>query len=52
MLIARIVGYVLQTTGSYMAPFFIAGLAYLSALLAIHLLSPKLQPVVALSSST
>jgi ACS family hexuronate transporter-like MFS transporter len=45
MLIARIVGYVLQTTGSYMAPFFIAGLAYLSALLAIHLLSPKLQPV-------
>ena len=28
-----------------MAPFFIAGLAYLSALLEIHLLSPKLQPV-------
>ena len=51
MLIARIVGYVLQTTGSYMAPFFIAGLAYLSALLAIHLLSPKLQPATAFSST-
>ena len=51
MLIARIVGYVLQNTGSYMAPFFIAGLAYLSALLAIHLLSPKLQPAAAFSST-
>ncbi len=51
MLIARIVGYVLQTTGSYMAPFFIAGLAYPSALLAIHLLSPKLQPASVFSST-
>jgi MFS transporter, ACS family, hexuronate transporter len=45
MLIARIVGYVLQRTGSYMAPFFIAGMAYLSAILVIHILSPKLEPV-------
>jgi ACS family hexuronate transporter-like MFS transporter len=52
MLIARIVGYVLQRTGSYMAPFLIAGMAYLCALLAIHVLSPKLEPVGAFSSTT
>jgi MFS transporter, ACS family, hexuronate transporter len=44
MLIAEIVGHVLQWTGSYMVPFFIAASAYLSALLFIHLLSPKLLP--------
>jgi len=52
MVIARIVGYVLQRTGSYMAPFLIAGMAYLCALLVIHVLSPKLEPVSALSSTT
>jgi MFS transporter, ACS family, hexuronate transporter len=51
MLIAKIVGYVLQSTGSYMAPFFIAGMAYLSALLVIHILSPKLEPVSIFSST-
>lgn len=45
MLIAKIVGYILQTTGSYMIPFFIAGFAYLAAVLCIHLLSPRLEPV-------
>lgn len=45
MFIAKIVGYVLQSTGSYMVPFFIAGSAYLVALLFIHLLAPKLEPV-------
>ena len=45
MLIARIVGYVLQRTGSYMAPFSIAGMAYLTALVVIHVLTPKLKPV-------
>jgi MFS transporter, ACS family, hexuronate transporter len=45
MLIAKIVGYVLQWSGSYMVPFFIAGSAYLLALATIHLLSPKLEPV-------
>ena len=45
MLIAKIVGYMLQWTGSYMVPFFIAGSAYLVALACIQLLSPKLQPV-------
>jgi MFS transporter, ACS family, hexuronate transporter len=45
MLIAKIVGYLLQKTGSYMVPFFIAGSAYLMALLVVHLLAPRLQPV-------
>ncbi len=44
MLIAEIVGHVLQWTGSYMVPFFIAASAYLVGLLFIHLLSPKLIP--------
>jgi ACS family hexuronate transporter-like MFS transporter len=43
MLIAKIVGYVLQWTGSYRVPFLIAGAAYLVALSAIHLLAPKLE---------
>lgn len=45
MLIAKIVGYVLQWTGSYRIPFFIAGSAYLVALAMIQLLSPRLDPV-------
>jgi ACS family hexuronate transporter-like MFS transporter len=44
MLIAEIVGHVLQWTGSYMVPFFIAASAYLVALLFVHLLSPRLLP--------
>src|SRR6267378_6897446 len=44
MLIAEIVGHVLQWTGSYMIPFFIAASAYLIALLLIHTLSPRLEP--------
>jgi len=44
MLVAQIVGHVLQWTNSYMIPFFIAGSAYLVALLVIHLLSPQLEP--------
>jgi ACS family hexuronate transporter-like MFS transporter len=45
MLIAKIVGYTLQWTGSYMVPFFIAGSAYMVALACIQLLSPQMQPV-------
>lgn len=45
MLMAKIVGYVLQWTGSYMVPFLIAGSAYLVALALIHALSPRLEPV-------
>lgn len=44
MLIAETVGHVLQWTGSYMIPFFIAASAYLLALLLIQILSPKLVP--------
>ena len=45
MVIAPIVGYILQTTGSYVPIFIIAASAYLVALLIIHLLAPKLEPV-------
>ena len=44
MLIAEIVGHVLQWTGSYMIPFLMAASAYLLALLLIHALSPRLVP--------
>ncbi len=45
MLIAKVVGYVLQWTGSYFSVFIIAGSAYLVALLIIQILAPKLEPV-------
>jgi MFS transporter, ACS family, hexuronate transporter len=45
MLIAKVVGYTLQWTGSYMVPFLIAGSAYLVALAIIQVLTPKLEPV-------
>ncbi len=45
MLIARLVGEILQRTGSYVPVFIIAGSAYLVALLVIHLLAPRLEPV-------
>jgi MFS transporter, ACS family, aldohexuronate transporter len=44
MLIAEIVGHVLQWTGGYVVPFFMAASAYLVALLFIQLLSPALVP--------
>lgn len=44
MLIAKIVAHFLQWTGSYAIPFLIAGSAYLVALGAIQILSPKLEP--------
>jgi ACS family hexuronate transporter-like MFS transporter len=44
MLIAKIVGYALQWTGSYLIPFVMAGSAYLLALGLIHWLTPRLQP--------
>jgi ACS family hexuronate transporter-like MFS transporter len=45
MLIAKVVGYVLQSTGSYMIPFLIAGSAYLVALASIQILTPRIEPV-------
>jgi MFS transporter, ACS family, hexuronate transporter len=45
MLIAEIVGHVLQWTNSYRVPFFLAAAAYAAALALIHLLSPRLDAV-------
>lgn len=45
MLIALVVGEILQRTGTYFPIFIMAGAAYLVALAVIHLLVPKLKPV-------
>jgi MFS transporter, ACS family, hexuronate transporter len=45
MCISPLVGYILQTTGSYVPIFIIAASMYLIALLVIHLLAPRLDPV-------
>ena len=45
MLIAKLTGYLLETTGSYVPVFLIAGSAYLTALLIVHLLAPRLEKV-------
>jgi MFS transporter, ACS family, hexuronate transporter len=45
MLVAKAVGYILQSTGSYVPVFVMAGLAYLVALVFVHGLSPRLKPV-------
>ena len=44
MLIAKLTGYILQATGSYVPVFLIAASAYLIALAVIHVLMPKLEP--------
>jgi ACS family hexuronate transporter-like MFS transporter len=44
MFIAKLVAYILDTTGSYVPIFAIAASAYLVALLIIHLLAPRLEP--------
>jgi ACS family hexuronate transporter-like MFS transporter len=44
MLISKVVGYLLEWTGSYVPIFTIAGSAYLIALLVIHLLVPRMEP--------
>lgn len=44
MCIATFTGLVLQWTGSYRPIFFIAGSAYLTALLVMHLLNPRHTP--------
>jgi ACS family hexuronate transporter-like MFS transporter len=43
MLIAKLVGYILELTGSYVPIFIIAASAYLIALLIVHLLVPRLE---------
>jgi MFS transporter, ACS family, hexuronate transporter len=44
MFIAKLTGYLLDATGSYMPVFFIAAFAYLVGLAIIHLLVPRLEP--------
>jgi MFS transporter, ACS family, hexuronate transporter len=44
MLIAKVVGYTLQWTGSYMVPFLCAAISYPVALALIQILAPKLEP--------
>jgi ACS family hexuronate transporter-like MFS transporter len=45
MLISKITGYLLEFTGSYLPVFIVASTAYLAALLVIHLLMPRIEPV-------
>jgi ACS family hexuronate transporter-like MFS transporter len=45
MLSAKVTGYVLQATGSYLIIFLIAASAYLVTLLVVHLLAPRLERV-------
>jgi len=44
MLIAKVVGYVLEWTGSYTVVLMIAGVAYLVALAVVQILTPNLEP--------
>jgi len=44
-LMLKTAGWVLTATGSYFSLFMICGTAYLIALLVLHLLAPRLQPV-------
>jgi len=44
MLIAKVTAYLLETTGSYVPVFLMAGFMYLIALGVIHLLVPRLEP--------
>lgn len=46
MMIAAWIGFLLQTTGSYLPIFLMAGSAYLLALWVVHLLVPRLQPAL------
>ncbi len=45
MLVAKVVGYTLQATGSYVPVFIMAGFAYLVALAFVQMLAPTLKPV-------
>jgi ACS family hexuronate transporter-like MFS transporter len=46
MFIAKLVAWILETTGSYLAIFIISASAYLIALLVMHLLAPRLEPAI------
>ncbi len=44
MLIAKLTGYILNASGSYVPVFLMAAFAYVAALAIIHLLVPRLEP--------
>jgi ACS family hexuronate transporter-like MFS transporter len=44
VLLQKAAGYLVKLTNSYVLLFIIAGLAYVTALLILHLMSPKLKP--------
>jgi ACS family hexuronate transporter-like MFS transporter len=44
MMIATFTGFLLETTGSYVPLFLMAGSAYLLALIVVHALAPRLEP--------
>ena len=44
MLISKVVGWILQSTGSYVPIFIIAASTYLIALAIFHMLVPRLDP--------
>jgi ACS family hexuronate transporter-like MFS transporter len=44
MMISTFTGFLLQSTGSYIPVFVMAGSAYLLALAVVHLITPRLQP--------
>ena len=50
MMMAKFVGYILETTGSYTLIFAVAGSVYLVALLVVHLLAPRLKRVDAVAA--
>lgn len=45
MVFSKYIGQVLESIGSYTPIFIVAGSAYLVALLVVHLLAPKMEPV-------
>ena len=45
MAMAKYAGFVLEKIGTYTPLFIVAASAYLTALLVVHVLSPKLAPV-------
>ena len=46
MCIATFTGFLLETTGSYVPVFLMAGSAYLLALIVVHALAPRLEPAL------
>ena len=45
MFAAKLTGYILEWTGSYVLLFGVASMAYLVALAVIHIISPRLLPM-------